>query len=74
MYHARSLPSDPRWGRFQEVPSEDPLVLSEYAVEYTTGAQQGEDTRFLQVCTALQRFLLVGLDFQSLIDLRPSQR
>ncbi|CAL9051761.1 unnamed protein product [Musa banksii] len=30
---------DPRWGRGQETPGEDPLVASEYAVEYVKGFQ-----------------------------------
>ncbi|KAF3435552.1 hypothetical protein FNV43_RR22641 [Rhamnella rubrinervis] len=28
------LPYDPRWGRGQETPGDDPLVVSEYAVKY----------------------------------------
>ncbi|RRT76700.1 hypothetical protein B296_00016563 [Ensete ventricosum] len=30
---------DPRWGRGQETPGEDPLVASEYAVQYVKGFQ-----------------------------------
>ncbi|WOL06055.1 putative beta-D-xylosidase 6 [Canna indica] len=30
---------DPRWGRGQETPGEDPLVAAEYAVEYVRGFQ-----------------------------------
>ncbi|KAG7966629.1 hypothetical protein I3843_08G058400 [Carya illinoinensis] len=33
---------DPRWGRGQETPGEDPMVASAYAVEYVKGLQ-GED-------------------------------
>ncbi|PWA37659.1 glycosyl hydrolase family protein [Artemisia annua] len=32
---------DPRWGRGQETPGEDPMVVSAYAVEYVTGFQGG---------------------------------
>ncbi|CAN0865042.1 Probable beta-D-xylosidase 6 [Linum grandiflorum] len=32
---------DPRWGRGQETPGEDPLVGSEYAVVYVKGLQSG---------------------------------
>lgn len=34
-------PRDPRWGRYQEVPSASPLWLGEYAREYVAGAQYG---------------------------------
>ncbi|XP_019154966.1 PREDICTED: probable beta-D-xylosidase 6 [Ipomoea nil] len=30
---------DPRWGRGQETPGEDPMVVSDYAVEYVRGLQ-----------------------------------
>ncbi|EPS70883.1 hypothetical protein M569_03875, partial [Genlisea aurea] len=32
---------DPRWGRGQETPGEDPLVASKYAVAFVTGFQGG---------------------------------
>ncbi|KAJ0011446.1 hypothetical protein Pint_33822 [Pistacia integerrima] len=31
---------DPRWGRGQETPGEDPLVVSKYAVNYVRGLQE----------------------------------
>ncbi|KAK4367903.1 hypothetical protein RND71_011695 [Anisodus tanguticus] len=31
---------DPRWGRGQETPGEDPMVVSSYAIEYVTGFQE----------------------------------
>ncbi|KAG6652601.1 hypothetical protein I3843_05G017400 [Carya illinoinensis] len=35
---------DPRWGRGQETPGEDPLVVSRYAVNYVRGLQEvGEE-------------------------------
>uniref|UniRef100_A0A2P2NM37 Putative beta-D-xylosidase 5 n=1 Tax=Rhizophora mucronata TaxID=61149 RepID=A0A2P2NM37_RHIMU len=38
---------DPRWGRGQETPGEDPLVVSEYAVNYVRGLQDvGEGRNF----------------------------
>ncbi|XP_059649802.1 probable beta-D-xylosidase 6 [Cornus florida] len=36
---------DPRWGRGQETPGEDPVVASAYAVEFVRGFQEGEDWR-----------------------------
>lgn len=32
---------DPRWGRGQETPGEDPMVASAYAVEFVRGFQGG---------------------------------
>ncbi|KAL5855335.1 hypothetical protein ACOSQ3_005176 [Xanthoceras sorbifolium] len=34
---------DPRWGRGQETPGEDPLVVSKYAVNYVRGLQEVGD-------------------------------
>lgn len=35
---------DPRWGRGQETPGEDPMVVSSYAVEFVKGFQ-GQNLR-----------------------------
>ncbi|KAL2244693.1 beta-xylosidase/alpha-L-arabinofuranosidase 1-like [Sesamum indicum] len=35
---------DPRWGRAQETPGEDPFVVGEYAVNYVRGLQDVEGT------------------------------
>ncbi|GAB2232025.1 hypothetical protein Droror1_Dr00011046 [Drosera rotundifolia] len=34
---------DPRWGRGQETPGEDPRVVGEFAVEYVMGFQGGDE-------------------------------
>ncbi|KAL3620914.1 Endo-1,4-beta-xylanase 2 [Castilleja foliolosa] len=34
---------DPRWGRGQETPGEDPLLSSKYAVAYVKGLQKSDD-------------------------------
>lgn len=34
---------DPRWGRGQETPGEDPLLSSKYATGYVKGLQQTDD-------------------------------
>ncbi|KAL5709639.1 xylan 1,4-beta-xylosidase [Ranunculus cassubicifolius] len=34
---------DPRWGRGQETPGEDPMTASAYAIAYVKGFQGGED-------------------------------
>ena len=36
---------DPRWGRGQETPGEDPYLTSQYAYEFVRGMQEGEDPR-----------------------------
>ena len=36
-----NLMRDPRWGRAQEVPGEDPLLTSEFAAHLITAAQRG---------------------------------
>jgi beta-D-xylosidase 4 len=38
-----NLMRDPRWGRAQEVPGEDPYLTSEYAVHLVNGMQYGND-------------------------------
>ena len=40
---------DPRWGRGQETPGEDPYLSSEYVFYLITGYQQGEDARYYKV-------------------------
>ena len=37
---------DPRWGRGQEVPGEDPYRVGRYAYNYVLGMQRGEDPRY----------------------------
>lgn len=32
---------DPRWGRGQETPGEDPMVASAYSIEFVRGLQSG---------------------------------
>lgn len=44
---------DPRWGRGQETPGEDPLVTGSYAVSYVRGVQ-GDCLRGLKRCGELQ--------------------
>ncbi|PWA97430.1 Fibronectin type III-like domain-containing protein [Artemisia annua] len=34
---------DPRWGRGQETPGEDPVLTSKYAVDYVKGLQERDD-------------------------------
>lgn len=53
---------DPRWGRNQEVASEDPFVLGEYAKAYTKGLQEGQDKRYLQAVVTLKHWDAYSLE------------
>lgn len=43
---------DPRWGRGQETPGEDPYVTGQYAANFVRGMQSGEDEHYLKVTVA----------------------
>eukprot|EP01006_Ploeotia_vitrea_P031305 TRINITY_DN63623_c0_g1_i1.p1 TRINITY_DN63623_c0_g1~~TRINITY_DN63623_c0_g1_i1.p1 ORF type:complete len:768 (+),score=83.27 TRINITY_DN63623_c0_g1_i1:22-2325(+) len=47
---------DPRWGRNQEVPSEDPFIAGQFGVAYTKGVQEGKDKRYVFGVTTLKHF------------------
>ncbi|KAF0682382.1 Aste57867_25470 [Aphanomyces stellatus] len=47
---------DPRWGRGQETPGEDPFLTSEYAVEFVRGMQGPPSEPFLQVSACCKHF------------------
>ena len=61
---------DPRWGRGQEVPSEDPLVCAEYAAHYipamqspvTITAPDGQNHTFLKTVTTAKHFFDYDLE------------
>ena len=54
---------DPRWGRNQEVPSEDPMVNGVFGSLYTVGQQKNEaETRFLQGVTTLKHWDAYSLE------------
>ena len=42
------LPQDPRWGRADESPSEDPLTVGAYGTQYARGLQREGDSPYLQ--------------------------
>ena len=56
--HPRTHAGDPRWGRAQEVPGEDPFLHSEYGVAYATGMQVGDDTRYVLTVSSPKHFLV----------------
>jgi beta-glucosidase-like glycosyl hydrolase len=46
---------DPRWGRGQETPGEDPTLSGSYATNFVQG-MQGNDTTYLKVSACLKHF------------------
>lgn len=53
---------DPRWGRGQEVPGEDPHLTSRYAVNFVRGLQEGEDPRYHKVIATCKHFFAYDID------------
>lgn len=54
---------DPRWGRNQEVPSEDPYLTGLYGVAYTVGLQNGTlDSRYVQAVVTIKHWDAYSLD------------
>ncbi|KAH7865309.1 hypothetical protein Vadar_004939 [Vaccinium darrowii] len=52
---------DPRWGRGQETPGEDPVLASEYAVRYVRGLQENDGDR-LKVAACCKHYTAYDLD------------
>ncbi|GLJ50954.1 hypothetical protein SUGI_1085220 [Cryptomeria japonica] len=61
---------DPRWGRGQETPGEDPLLTSNFAVHYVRGLQStdGGDPNRLKVAACCKHFTAYDLDNWNQID------
>ncbi|ESQ40908.1 hypothetical protein EUTSA_v10012739mg [Eutrema salsugineum] len=55
---------DPRWGRGQETPGEDPTLTSKYAVAYVKGLQdtEGEDPNRLKVAACCKHYTAYDVD------------
>eukprot|EP00484_Ammonia_sp_Unknown_P005082 CAMPEP_0197074090 /NCGR_PEP_ID=MMETSP1384-20130603/210934_1 /TAXON_ID=29189 /ORGANISM="Ammonia sp." /LENGTH=946 /DNA_ID=CAMNT_0042512931 /DNA_START=16 /DNA_END=2857 /DNA_ORIENTATION=- len=47
---------DPRWGRGQEVPGEDPFLTGQYVMEYSYHMQNGEDTKYMKVVSTAKHY------------------
>jgi beta-glucosidase-like glycosyl hydrolase len=52
---------DPRWGRGQETPGEDPLLSSIYASNYIRGMQEGND-QYTKVVSTCKHFAAYSLE------------
>ncbi|CAK9322290.1 unnamed protein product [Citrullus colocynthis] len=58
---------DPRWGRGQETPGEDPVLAGMYAVNYVRGLQ-GSDGNRLKVAACCKHFTAYDLDNWNGVD------
>ncbi|CAF1191103.1 unnamed protein product [Adineta ricciae] len=53
---------DPRWGRGQETPGEDPFLVAEYAYALVQGLQGGEDARYLKIAADCKAYNAYDLE------------
>lgn len=58
---------DPRWGRGQETPGEDPVLVGKYAASYVRGLQ-GNDGNRLKVAGCCKHFTAYDLDNWNGVD------
>eukprot|EP00004_Rigifila_ramosa_P017073 TRINITY_DN4117_c0_g1_i1.p1 TRINITY_DN4117_c0_g1~~TRINITY_DN4117_c0_g1_i1.p1 ORF type:complete len:746 (-),score=162.51 TRINITY_DN4117_c0_g1_i1:23-2260(-) len=59
---------DPRWGRGQETPGEDPVLTGRYAVQFVRGLQEGNDTRYIKLGANLKHFHSYSLESYQGVD------
>jgi beta-glucosidase-like glycosyl hydrolase len=59
---AVNIARDPRWGRIQETPGEDPFLSGAYAENYVRGMQEGEDARYLKASACCKHFAAYSLE------------
>ncbi|XP_064404909.1 uncharacterized protein LOC135350121 [Halichondria panicea] len=53
---------DPRWGRGQETPGEDPYLASQYAMNFVKGMQVGDDYRYIKAAVCCKHFAAYDLE------------
>ena len=53
---------DPRWGRGQETPGEDPYQVGRYAYSFVQGMQGGEDPRYYKAVANCKHFAAYDLE------------
>jgi beta-glucosidase-like glycosyl hydrolase len=53
---------DPRWGRGQETPGEDPYLVSQYVSGMVRGLQEGEDSRYLKIAATCKHLIAYDMD------------
>jgi beta-D-xylosidase 4 len=54
---------DPRWGRGQETPGEDPFLVSQYVYALLRGLQGDNQERYLKIAAACKHFDAYDLEF-----------
>ncbi|KAI3414390.1 uncharacterized protein J3R85_016390, partial [Psidium guajava] len=59
---------DPRWGRGQETPGEDPVVVGHYAASYVRGLQGSDGGGRLKVAACCKHFTAYDLDNWNGVD------
>jgi beta-D-xylosidase 4 len=59
---------DPRWGRGQETPGEDPFLTSQYVYALITGLQNGDDERYLKIAADCKHYAAYDLEHWHGID------
>jgi beta-D-xylosidase 4 len=59
---------DPRWGRGQETPGEDPFLTSQYVYSLIQGLQVGDDERYLKIAANCKHFDAYDLENWNGID------
>ncbi|XP_057785615.1 beta-D-xylosidase 1 [Salvia miltiorrhiza] len=59
---------DPRWGRGQETPGEDPALAAKYAASYVKGLQGNAAGNRLKVAACCKHYTAYDLDFWNGVD------
>lgn len=59
---------DPRWGRGQETPGEDPVIAGKYAASYVRGLQGNDAGDRLKVAACCKHYTAYDLDNWSGVD------
>jgi beta-D-xylosidase 4 len=59
---------DPRWGRGQETPGEDPFLTSQYTYALIDGLQNGDDERYLKIAADCKHFDAYDLENWNGVD------
>ena len=53
---------DPRWGRGEETPGEDPFLTSQYVYALIDGLQRGDDERYLKIAANCKHYAAYDLE------------
>lgn len=61
-----NMERDPRWGRNQEAPGEDPHLTSKYIANYVRGLQEGEDPDHVQMVATCKHFIANSLEHSTI--------